>query len=511
MLLVCVFAGCGVCAAQTTTAPLSTAPVVEDAPVVETAAPGAEVSIHEGELVFSFISSAYYMEKKWGRGMALEGIQRIADIAHRNGVPVTWLVNSKSAEAAKNLFTQYHNDYGDEVGLILTPSAEESEPWGGEAFYMRRKLTRDQLLKWAQDEIAAIKNSLPWAEIKIGGGGHRSKAMAQVFEKLGLQGFWGHCWEQAYTDEISDRGAPWGFYYVNPEAYKTPNTAPGGLVAIEWTARDLNLAFRTGKPETYSTDPDDVRRGGITRHRDINYWKALVDQYLRNARYNAVVPLMVHQEAHEMECSRSICVNNEEVWSNTGDMLDELFKYVQESGVTVAPASEAVAAYRSANTSTPPTYALFKNLAPSFRDMNPALYEEVADNREIFVYYDVNGQLFFDSGAVGPVFVRNYMGLTGANMEGAETPGIEYPPVPAVSEQVLPGRFIYKVSVESQEKMPYGIALWGDFDGCEFVSDARPGQKVLSGALAFSPVILEPGANEFQLILECNGPQWEWE
>ena len=462
-----------------------------------------------GKLYFSFVSSAYYMEKHWGRGMALEGIRRVADIAHSNGIPVTWMINAKSAQAAGDLFTQYHNTYGDEVGLILSANQEEAEKWGGESFYMRRTLNRDKMLKWAQEEIAGIKKSLPWAEIKIGGSGYRSKAMIQIFEKLGLAGVWGHCWEQTYTDGISDRGAPWGFYYVNPDAYKTPNSRPGGLVAIEWTARDLNLAFRTGKPETFSTDPDDVRRGGITSHRSIDYWKALVTQYQRNARYNAVAPLMVHQEAHEMECTDAVCANNQDVIDVDAEMLDELFKYVRETGAEIVPASQAIAAYRATNASTPPTYALFKNLAPSFKEMNPAVYEEVAGYREIFVYYDSNGQLFFDSGTVGPSFVRNYMNVSSAAMDDAEVAGIEYPPVPAVREQVLDGKFIYQVTVESEEKMPYGIALWGDFDGCRFTSAGLPGQKILSGALAFSPVIIEPGNNEIQIILECTGPAWE--
>ena len=84
------------------------------------AAKPAAAKDEKGTLYFTFVSSAYYMEKKWGHGMPLDGIKRTAEIAHRDGVPVTWLVNPKSAEEGKKLFKEYHDKYGDAVGYILT-------------------------------------------------------------------------------------------------------------------------------------------------------------------------------------------------------------------------------------------------------------------------------------------------------------------------------------------------------------------------------------------------------
>ena len=465
-----------------------------------------------GKLYFSFISSAYYMEKRWGQGMPIEGVKRTAEVAHANGIPVTWLVNAKSAEAGAALFTEYHEKYGDEVGLMLSANQEEAEIWGGESAYMRMFLDKKKLYKWAKQELEDIQKALPWAYIVIAGTGYRSNDIIKVFEKLGMKAVWGHCWEQTYTDGISDRGAPWGFYYVNPDAYKIPNTAPGGLVAIEWTARDLNLSFRTGRPEVFSTDPNDVQRARIVEYRDIDYWKGFFDEYARNTAYNAVVPLMVHQEAHEMECTGAVCANNEETIQSTAEMLDELFKYARASGAEIVPASQAVQAYAHANAETPPTYALFRNLTPTFMDLPQTGYnsgytnEQLAAFPEAFVYIDKNGQLFFDRGRTEPVRIDNYIGIDENSMENPELITTNVP-APTILKGKQSGRFTVSVTITSTADTAYGLAFWDEFTGCRIASGGAPGTRILENGPAFIPLVLKPGLNEFLVSIECGGAQ----
>lgn len=465
-----------------------------------------------GKLYFSFISSAYYMEKRWGHGMPMEGIRRTAEVAHANGIPVTWLVNAKSAEAGAALFTEYHEKYGDEVGMMLSANQEEAERWGGESAYMRMFLDKKKLYKWAGQELEDIQKALPWANVVIAGTGYRSNDMIRVFEKLGMKAVWGHCWEQTYTDGISDRGAPWGFYYVNPDAYKIPNTAPGGLVAIEWTARDLNLSFRTGRPEVFSTDPNDVQRARIVEYRDIDYWKGFVDEYARNTAYNAVVPLMVHQEAHEMECTDAVCANNAETIQSSVEMLDEFFKYARASGAEIVTASQAVQAYADANAETPPTYALFRNLTPTFFDRAQTGYnsgfsnEQLAAFPEAFVYFDQNGQLFFDRGRADPVRIDNYIGIDEKSMENPEliTSSV---PAPAILKVNQTGSVSISVNITSTAETAYGLVFWDEFTGCRIASEGTPGARILDNGPAFFPLILKPGNNEFLIEIECGVAQ----
>ncbi|MFA6449490.1 MAG: hypothetical protein WCX65_08485 [bacterium] len=437
----------------------------------------------QGALYFTFVSSAYYMEKKWGHGMPLDGIKRVAEIAHSNGIPVTWLVNPKSAEEGKGLFKEYHDKYGDAVGYMLTGGEAIEKQWGDES-YLYRRLSNKKLAELVAGEVNSIKTSLPWADLQIAGGGFRSNRLVKIFESLGFTGLWGHCWEQTLTDNISDRGAPWGFYYVNPNSFKAPSLDKRGLVAIEWTARDLNIAFRTGMPETYSTDPNDVGRAGICDANQCDYWKWMTDQYARNAKYNKIVPFAVHQEAHEMENSDKVKAYDPESIRAAGLMLDTLFKYVNKIGAKVVNANDAIKAYRAINETTPPTYALFDDTL-------------LKKYPEILVYFDVNGQLFFDRGKTNPVFIRNYMG--NPNSDVVDFAGVKNLPVAACNETA---KNEYSCAVEADKEIAFGLAFWGDYKSVSVKGMENPSTKILDGELAYVAWPLKPGKNQIEVILK---------
>ncbi len=441
----------------------------------------AEALAEKGKLYFTFVSSAYYMDKKWGQGTPLDGIKRTAEIAHRNGVPVTWLVSPRSASEAADLFREYHEKYGDAVGYIAQTNKSEEAMWGGGGFFMS-KLPSKKLFNRLRKETDSIKKSLPWAELMIAGGGHRSNRMVKMLEKLGYTGLWGHCWEQTLTDGISDRGAPWGFYYVSDEAFKAPNRKERGLVAIEWTARDLNLAFRTGKPEIYSTDPNDVGRAALCSYRSIEYWKRMVDEYARNAEYNMMVPLAVHQEAHEMEDTPKMFRHNSLNIASSGDMLDELFKYVKSIGAEIVSANDAIKMYRGMYEKTPPTYALFKDTI-------------LAKYPEILVYFDLNGQLFFDRGKISPVFIRNYIGANDPDV--VDFAGVTDVPE-ADCKSIDTG---YECSVSSDVDMAYGLAFWGNYSNISVEGAEGVVTKILPGQLAHAAWPLKPGMNRVRVNL----------
>jgi len=436
-----------------------------------------------GELYFTFVSSAYYMDKKWGHGMPIDGIKLVADMAHRNGVPVTWLVSPRSAEEGKELFREYHDKHGDAFGYMVQTTEAEESAWGGQLFYLRN-LPPKKLAARLKAEAEAVRAALPWADVILAGGGIRTNTIVRILEKLGFLGLWGHCWEQTLTDEISDRGAPWGFYYVSPDAFKAPGRGERGLVAVEWTARDLNLAFRTGKPETYSTDPNDVGRAGICAYRRIDYWKSMVDQYARNTKYNKIVPLAVHQEAHEMENTSRVRAYNREDIESAAQMLDELFKYVKSIGAKVVTANDAIMKYRELYTATPPTYALFSD----------TLLNKYPD---VFIYFDVNGQLFFDRGRVDPVLIRNYSGAL--DVDRTDFAGVAEPPR---ADCRAPRAAVFECGIESDRDMAYGLAFWGDYKEI-FISGAdRATTKILDGELAFAGWVLKPGTNRVVVTLK---------
>lgn len=444
----------------------------------------AAAADEKGTLYFTFVSSAYYVDKKWGHGMPFEGIKRLADVAHADGVPVTWLINPKSAEEGKDLFKEYHDKYGDAIGYILTGGIDVEKQWGDES-YLYKHLSNKKLAELIKGELDSIKKSLPWADIQIGGGGYRSNRIIKIFEDLGLTAVWGHCWEQTYTDNISDRGAPWGFYYASHDGYKAPARYERGLVAIEWTARDLNIAFRTGKPETYSTDPNDVGRAGICDGKQCEYWKWMTDQYARNTKYNKMVPLAVHQEAHEMQNDiiYSHPYNNNEIEDATY-MLDTIFKHAKSIGAKMVNANDAIKAYRDLYKTTPPTYALFTD----------TLLNKYPDD---FVYFDVNGQLFYDRGKMDPVLIRNYVGTP--DPDAIDFALVKTLPTVACTEP-KPGAV--SCDITSEIETAYGLAFWGDYKEIKTIGADNPVTKILDGELAYVAFVVKPGKTHVEINLK---------
>jgi len=229
-----------------------------------------------GELVYMFASLA---ARHQDGVTCLEGMRLLADTLHPHGVPITWIVSGESARLAQQALTQWHDEHGDAVA-VYTPELHGSLE------------DKQALMAAERDAVAA---ALPWAELTIAAGGHQDPEIAAVLEDLGFEGLWGFCWEQIDVDQITDRGCPWGFYYMNRGQRLAP--AEGrGVIGMEWTARDLLKSFHSGNPCLYSTDPNDVARGGLCSWDDIDYWKAMADNYLRNTRYNDHVFLLQHQE-----------------------------------------------------------------------------------------------------------------------------------------------------------------------------------------------------------------------
>jgi N-acetyl-beta-hexosaminidase len=445
----------------------------------------------KGKLYFSFFSLAFYMDRFWGHGTPLIGIKRMAAVAHANGIPVTWLVDSRSAEAAKDLFTEYHEKYGDDVALMLPGYDADTARAGGDKTWFR-SLSYPQMKALLAKEAAAIRRSLPWAKLEILGACHRTNTMVRAAEDLGFKALWGHCWEQSYTDDISDRGTPWGYYYASRDCYKAPAQYPDGLVGVEWTARDLNKAFHTGNPIAYSTDPNEVIRARpqLCDHRQIDYWKRLVGEYQANTQWNAVVPLTMEQESHEMENSEKVRVYSPQDIDNSADVLDEFFKYMKSTGAEIVPAEKAVAAYREAHRSTPPTYALVHDVTPTLA---------AKKDKDLFIYFDANGQLFFDRGKTDPVVIRDY--LTAHDPYTHDFARVANVPAARISQTRDASGVTFDCTVTAAGPLPYGLAFWGDYTGQTIRVSAPAVTKVLDGELAYVGVVLKPGENRIKVTI----------
>ena len=495
----------------------------------------------QGRCIFTFFSKG-----TWGTADEITpygGIANIADTAHKYDVPVTWIIKPKTARGCAALFKVYHDRYGDEIAYLAD----------GPGGFGKIK-----------EEIQELRGILPWAQIEIAGKANISKQWVEGLQQLGIKAIWGKCWEQTFADGISHNGSPWGVHYIRPETPKVPNLEKGGVLSLEWTARDLNLAFRTGWPEIFSTDPDDVLELEYVGPGQTEFWKAMMDEYKRNAVYNKIVPVVVHDEYQSCEMrttwisdySRANKLHNR--IANKLAIFSELFEYVQKSGIEVMTGSEFIKAYKQAYDETPPTYALFDNLSyvPLIRKdrvsdgdiigevtgspltkypvdtgkkrqlrfsqtpfpggalvtidkaHNHYYYDKAGETLyekpEIFVYYDKNGQLFFDKGKSSPVSIRDYIGLTAQQDAQKMLPRIENIPAAQIKKSKSEDQIVFRVKVKAEQKMPYGIAFWGNYEGYSIITGATEGAKILGDELFFVPMVLEPGGNEFEIQLKKN-------
>jgi hypothetical protein len=433
----------------------------------------------QGKLIYTFVSSAARVQN----GVTcMQGMQRLADLLHPLRIPITWLVSAESARLAADSLTAWHLEHGDAVA-VHSPKLE------GEYDTKRSQLERER---------AGIHRALPWADLRVAAHNHQDPDMPRLLEDLGFEALWGFCWEQVEVDKFWDRGSPWGFYYVDPQERLRPATGRG-IVGIEWTSRDLLKSFHSGAPQLYSTDPNDVARGGLCSWDACDYWKGLADSYVRNARHNDAVYLVHHQEAHEMERSSVSAGYTEEDIRESAQLITAFAQHLgTRMHATTLP--EAVRQYREQHAETAPSYMLWDDLPAPRPNPDYAWDIPVGPWPRTFLYYDRDCQMMFIDGKTTPHCVRNYDRPMRRGEYFAEP---VLPPVRLVSNTARFWSREIELLVNSPAAMPYGAVLWGDYSLYRVAE--TPGlkdAKILSPNLLFVRFDLQEGENRVAVTLQ---------
>lgn len=431
-----------------------------------------------GTLIYSFVSIASRVHS--GR-TSLSGMQRLAELVHGYGIPVTWLVTPTSASLAAKELTHWHEKFGDEVALAppelsLTP-ADDKPP------YSER---RDRLVRLRR-ELCEV---LPWTKCTVFSG-HTDPEVAKLGLEIGFEGVWGYCWEQIDVDGITDRGCPWGCYYINPEDRRRPAWGKS-IVSFEWTARDLIKAFHSGHSSLWSTDPNDVARSRLCAWDQIDYWKGLADNYVRNARYNPHVFLVQQQESHEMEIGPGWRCYTEEDIQESLVMLDAFLYYIKPHIVAMT-LPDIAHLYRNHYHATPSSYMLWHD-TPAPRPLDEYNWNHcVGPWPKTFLFFDREVQLVFVDGRVQPICIRNYQRPWQYGEYYAE-PNIPRPYL--VRDTRYHWRREIEIRVESPTDLPYGLVLWEDFSLYQI--GTAPGLvegKIIPHELLFLRYNLKQGEN----------------
>ena len=432
------------------------------------------------ELIYTFASLA----ARTAQGKTcLDGMRLLADIMHARGVPVTWIVSPESAAIAQETLTVWHGEHGDEVAVELPPL---------EGCY-------EDKLVYLTERRAKLREILPWAECTIAGGVHCDPDIVKLLDAAGFEGVWGFCWEQIEVDDITDRGCPWGFFYMDPADRLRP-AGQQSVVAVPWLSHDLLKTYHCGNAPVYTNDPNDVARAGICSWEDMAYWDSFIDNYHRNTRYNDAVFLLQHQESHEMECNDwNHCYTPEDVRESAIMMARHVDYLLQKPDVKIMTLPEAVRYYRQQNEQTASSYMLWEN-APVKRPNPDYTWNTcVGPWPKTFLYYDCGAQMMFVEGQVQPACIRNY----GNSWNGDYYRESRIPTARLIRNTQFNWRREIEVSITSPKAMPYGLALWGDYSLHQI--GTAPGLvagKILPRELLFLRYDLQPGENKFVVALE---------
>ena len=446
------------------------------------------------ELIFTFAAMATRTE---GDLTPLAGMHRLADVLHPYGVRITWLVSPEIAERHAEQLTEWHEACGDDVAVA--PAGLKRDHTGVDLGAMSGD--HDALVEAAKASRDRVLKALPWTRADIAHGPHQDHAAIQALESAGFAGLWGFCWEQIEVDGITDRGIPWGFYYLDPCSRTAPNVEPGGLIGMEWTARDLLKSYHSGNPTIWSTDVNDVARGGLCSGRDVEYLTEMFDHYERNLAWNDLVVYQVHQEAHEM--MPEFGCYSEEDCREAEAMLDELAAYVTaHDSVRPMTLSDAAAEYRSRYERTPPSHMLWEDIPVGAYNLDYARGTPRGPWPKTFLYCDDECQMMFVDGGFEPSTIRNYA-LRGRETGVPTQPYYAEPIVPRVrllGHNRTPYGLDLGLEIESPRAMPMGVTMWEDFgpylfDGGEGIL----GHKIISQELLFLRMNVEAGKQEFHV------------
>jgi hypothetical protein len=480
----------------------------------------------EGKLVVCFASKGDFKHKS----ESVDGLKGLATLLHKYGYRGTYYLKPETAQSCQQELQEWNQSHGDEVG------------WFAEGVSLTK----------AADELQHLRNLLPGQKIRSVGQLHYGEPWVNLFVKNGVESVWGRCYEQSATDGITDRGCPFGFYYERPDCFKAPNPGPSGVISVPWLSNDLNLVFRTAQQSSFTFDPNDPQDMGLTTPTDDSFWRAELNEYKKQTKYNKIVPLVIQQEISEFDFSKQT------KWKKDGEVIFEnLLKILKEEGIQVVTVSEAVDMYKKAYpTVTPPTYGVFGNITtdipilknnkslqpvterfadylkdkyncfgPTYNGFYPTgrihrtwyYYDPngtpIDQFKKNFSYYDQNGLLVFSEGDSSPIRITPYSNLP----KDAFNTAI----LPEFSQWFDTEKFIPKAEIKidkgtdgltvlikaatipntiyAGDKMPYGVMLWGDYSTIKVPSNAPTGTKVLGKDGLFIPLLLTSGDNFFWL------------
>jgi len=464
-----------------------------------------------GQLIYAFLCLAAAEDTPRGKAVPVEGMKLIAALAHKHGIPVTWVTDSRSIESSKGIILQGHLECNDDVAVLIDldsvlkeqafeRSLRASVPGSDVVPSSKAEeivILRQKLPELILSEQSKIREMLPWAEANVVAADSKTETLIQILEDLDCIGLWGYRW----WDVETDRGCPWSFFYASRDHCNAPASYAGKVVAIESTALDLNAVFHSGNPHVFSANPGALGMSGLCSGEDIAYGKALLGEYIKNCSWNRFLIFIQQQSACGMEYAR-YGEYHEGTIARTANIMDGFFREVTSSpDIKVLNLPQAIQLYGGKFELTESCCMAFDSVVPPHVDINfyvPPVPNQKPPYPFTFFYYDRECQLIFREGQMTPVEVRNYARPPSESRYYVEK---EMPLISGFHPSRDRDKLILEFEIESAKRMPFGLAIWDDHSMFSLVSTNARLVKWIGTHLLFIRIDLEEGLNRVEVSL----------
>jgi len=399
-------------------------------------------------------------------------MRRLAEIAHKHGIPITWGIGATAARSFAADLTQWHTSHGDEVMLMV----DIAPVWGAgtDSDDLSRSAEhivtmREKLPDYISSEKDRVQRAIEWANPIVAGAGQKNHVLLYALAQIGFAGLWGYGW-----DDKEDEGCPFGCFFPSADKHNFCGASTSGVVGLPHASLPPTRTPLESKT-TADTDFQTQILNGVAQQE--------FDCYAANATWNRWLAYIQW-------------IDPVEVASLTEEQLDQLdayLAYVREVPETqILSLPDVVRSCQETNEQTQPTFLL--------TDPNSEGEDETStgSTKSLFSYYDAECQLVFEEGKIEPIQATNYISPPINSPNGAE---VNLPQI----EQFRPSRsrsqLRMQFTLESTKAMPYGLAVWGNHAGLTLATSNAQEVTWLGDRLLFIRVNLQLGKNDVEVVL----------
>ncbi len=253
----------------------------------------------DNRLFYSFLCSTIPPKD---RPMSIDGIKLLSALAHKQDIPVTWIINSGSINEIKDIINQGHKDFKDNIILMvdlsnifneisIMPSSRAEET----------VILRQRLPEIIISERQKVKDAFDWSNADVICSNLKSPVLIQILDELGCSGLWGYQWEAINEDGSGDKGCPYSFFYASEDHYNATSPYSNKIVAVENSSLNLNAVYYTDNNRVFSANPKSLLRSGLCTDKDQSYAKAVFNEYLKNSYWNRFLIFVQQLDAYDMQ------------------------------------------------------------------------------------------------------------------------------------------------------------------------------------------------------------------